>query len=245
VNEPISLSIVLPAYEEAENLDCLLPQLRAIVAQLAPASEIVVVDTEQPRDATPEVCARHGVRYVPRKGGPLYGHAVRTGIAESRGERVILMDADGSHNPQFLADLWNQRTTSDLVIASRYVPGGKTENPFILIAMSYAVNLAFRIVLGLNCYDVSNSFRLYRGDDLRCLRLECDHFDIVEEILVKLMSLRPGYRLKEVPIVFEKRKAGKTKRQLLTFALGYVATLWRLHRLKRKAQQAARHRSPL
>jgi dolichol-phosphate mannosyltransferase len=90
-------------------------------------------------------------------------------------------------------------------------------------------------VLGLKCADVSNSFRLYRGDELRALQLECDNFDIVEEILVKLFFSRPGYRLKEVPFVFEQRRAGKTKRKLLVFAIGYIGTLVRLHRLKRKA----------
>ena len=84
----------------------------------------------------------------------------------------------------------------------------------VLIFMSLMVNVVFRLALGLKCYDVSNSFRLYRGDDLRTLQLKCDNFDIVEEILVKLTVARPGYRIKEVPFVFEKRKAGKTKRNL-------------------------------
>jgi hypothetical protein len=66
------------------------------------------------------------------------------------------------------------------------------------------------------------------------------HFDIVEEILVKLITLHPAYRLKEVPFYFEKRKAGKTKRNLLTFALGYFVTLLRLMKLKREAKKAAR-----
>jgi dolichol-phosphate mannosyltransferase len=126
------------------------------------------------------------------------------------------------------------------VIASRYAPGGKTENPWLLIVMSHMVNVIFRLVLGLNCLDVSNSFRLYRGDDLRKLRLECRHFDIVEEILVKLSYSRHPYRIKEVPSTFEKRKAGKTKRQLLTFAIGYVGTLWRLLSLKRKVAAESR-----
>ena len=235
--EPIDLSIVLPAYEEAENLDLILPRLREIAGQLVSRYEILVVDTEQPRDSTPEVCTRHGVTYVPRQGGSLYGHAVKTGIARSMGERVLFMDADGSHNPLFIAGLWKERDTADLVIASRYIPGGKTENPAVLIWMSHVVNLAFRLVLGLNCFDVSNSFRLYRGPDLRRLELECDHFDIVEEILVKLVFAPSGHRVKEVPITFEKRKAGKTKRQLLTFAFGYAATLWRLLRLKQKVRK--------
>jgi len=235
--ESLELSIVLPAYEEAENLRLLLPALKAVAAALTPSHEILVVDASQPRDATPEVCAEHGVTYLPRRGGDYYGHAVRTGIADSRGRSVILMDADGSHNPTFLPQLWAHRETSDLVIASRYMPGGKTENPAILIFMSLVVNVVFRIVLGLRCFDVSNSFRLYRGDDVRALTLSCNNFDIVEEILVLLSFTHTHYRIQEVPFTFEERKAGKTKRKLLTFAMSYLAVLGRLYALRRRAEK--------
>jgi dolichol-phosphate mannosyltransferase len=222
MDEPgIELSIVLPAYEEGENLDNLLPKLQDVARRIVGSHEILVIDTETPHDATPEACARHGARYVPREGGPMYGNAVGTGIARSQGRHVLFMDA---------------------VIASRYAPGGKTENPWILIFLSHVVNIIFRVVLGLECLDVSNSFRLYRGDDLRKLRLECDHFDIVEEILVKLVFSRDHYRIKETPSTFEKRKAGKTKRQLLIFALGYIGTLRRLLSLKRKIAAESRER---
>jgi dolichol-phosphate mannosyltransferase len=232
----VELSVVLPAYEEAENLRNLLPALKASAGAITASYEILVVDTATPRDATPEVCADIGVTYVPREGGDYYGHAVRTGIARSRGQYVVLMDADGSHSPTFLPKLWSPRESADVVIASRYMPGGKTENPAILIFMSLMVNVVFRTVLGLNCRDVSNSFRLYRGDDLRALRLSCNNFDIVEEILVLLSFTHPGYRIHEVPFTFEERKAGKTKRKLVAFALSYFAVLWRLYRLRRKAE---------
>jgi dolichol-phosphate mannosyltransferase len=227
------LSIVLPAYEEAANLDHLIPRLHENLKKLGMAYEILVVDTEQPRDTTPDVCAKQKATYVPRRGGNLYGHAVRTGIDVAQGARVIFMDADGSHNPDFIGNLWAERASADLVIASRYVPGGKTENPFILILMSLAVNIVFRLVLSLRCADVSNSFRLYRGDQLKKLILTCDHFDIVEEILVKLAFSNAGFRIKEIPFTFEKRQAGKTKRKLLTFMLGYIHTLARLYAIKR------------
>ena len=223
---------MLPAYEEALNLETLLPRLREVARGLTPDCEILVIDAASPRDDTPGVCGRNGVRCVPRRGGASYGDAVRTALEEARGEFVILMAADGSHNPGFLPELWRHRQDADLVIASRYVSGGRTENPAVLIFLSLIVNVVFRLVLGLSCHDVSNSFRLYRGDDLRSLRLKCGHFDIVEEILIKLVTLHPGYRLREVPTVFEKRKAGKTKRNLFTFALGYGITLLRLLKLK-------------
>jgi dolichol-phosphate mannosyltransferase len=236
------LSIVLPAYEEASNLEWLLPKLHEVAAQLAPTHEILVIDTVVPRDGTPAVCRQHHARYIPRQGGEFYGDAIRTAVAHAAGEFVVLMDADGSHNPQYLVEMWRHRMASDLVIASRYVRGGKTENPALLIFMSLAVNVVFRLALGLKCYDVSNSFRLYRGADFRSLRLTCNHFDVVEEILVKLLAINPGYRIKEIPFNFEKRKAGKTKRNLITFVFGYVVTLLRLIKLKRQAlKQKAGH----
>lgn len=235
----VQLTVALPAYEEAENLRMLLPLLHETLTGLGVAYEIIVADTETPHDETPEICAANGVIWLARAGGPLYSHAVRTALAMSRGQWVIFMDADGSHSPRFVETLWAERDRADLVIASRYVPGGKTENPAILIFLSLMVNVVFRVVLGLTCADVSNSFRLYRGDDVRSLVLECENFDIVEEILVKLAFSRPVYRIKELPFTFEKRKAGYTKRDLVAFAVSYVGTLIRLHRLKRLARISA------
>ncbi len=229
------ISVVLPAYEEADNLKVLLPALKKVLLRLSPSHEILVIDTPEPRDDSPQVCADAGAAHIPREGGDRYGHAVRTGIAKSRGRFIVLMDADGSHNPEFVPELWNRRNDADLIIASRYVSGGKTENPASLIFLSLMVNVAFRLVLGLPCRDVSNSFRLYRGDDLRALRLSCDNFEIVEEILVLLTHAHRCYRVLEIPTVFEERKAGRTKRRLLAFALSYAAVLWRLRRLRAAA----------
>lgn len=226
------LSIVLPAYEEAANLRELLPELHRVAKTLTPEYEILVIDAAEPRDDTPQVCADNGIRCIPRTGGARYGNAVCTGLRTSTGRHVIMMDADGSHSPDFIAQLWAYRDEYDLVIASRYVRGGQTENPFILIFLSLVVNITFRLVLGLRCQDVSNSFRLYRGDDVRKLQLECVNFDIVEEILVKLnLQSDSPFRIKEVPFTFGKRKEGKTKRNLAAFAVSFAYTLYRLRRM--------------
>ena len=234
------LSVVLPAYREAESLMTLLPVLKARVAELTGDFEILVVDTEQPIDQTAEVCAAAGVRHIHRRGGNNYGDAVRTGIAETRGTSVVFMDADGSHNPIHLKNLWQERDGYTVVIGSRYVRGGVTENPFILIAMSYAVNLTFRIAFQLKANDVTNSFRLYRGDPLRALHLDSNDFDIVEELLIKLVTGRAHATVKEVPVVFERRKAGESKRNLREFAISYLQTLIRLRKFRGEALQDAR-----
>lgn len=233
----VELTVALPAYEEGPNLAVLLPVLRGVLDNLGVTYEIIVADTPEPRDETPQVCAANGARYVPRTGGLLYSHAVTTAIAASRGRWVVFMDADGSHDPAQVGRLWAERDAADLVIASRYTRGGHTDNPAILIAMSLAVNVVFRVVLGLTCADVSNSFRLYRGADLRALTLECENFDIVEEILVKLCFARPGYTVKEIPSTFAQRRSGRTKRDLRAFAVSYVGTLRRLHALKREVER--------
>ena len=79
------LSVVLPAYEEAVNLKYLLPRLNAVARGLTPNYEILVIDTQTPRDETPAVCREHKFRYLARGEGPLYGHAVRTAVKEARG----------------------------------------------------------------------------------------------------------------------------------------------------------------
>lgn len=222
------LTVVLPSYLEEENLRLLLPRIKEHCQKLALTFEILVVDTMTPMDGTPEVCKEVGVKYLNRQGGNTYGDAVRTGIAQSAGEKVIFMDADGSHPPSVLDELYQSRNEADIVIASRYVEGGFTENSRILVLMSLIVNLGYRLVLGLKCKDVSNSFKLYPGKDLRNLKLTCQNFDIVEEILFKMIRSNPTFKIKEIPFSFKKRMFGETKRNLFAFIFTYVITLFKL-----------------
>ena len=208
-------------------------------ASLTSSYEILVADTEAPRDDTPTVCRENNAHLRPaQRRTRIMATPCAPSCASATETHVVLMDADGSHHPRYIPQLWGYREEYDLVIASRYVRGGKTENPFILIFLSLMVNVVFRLVLQLNCHDVSNSFRLYRGAELRALTLECDNFDIVEEILVKLNAGDRPLRLKEIPFTFETRKEGKTKRDLFSFALGYLETLYKLYRIKQQAKRS-------
>ena len=236
---PVELTVLLPAYREADSLRQLLPLLKAQVMKLTSSYEILVVDAQTRIDDTEEVCGEFGVHHVFRREGNSYGDAMRTGIAEASGRFVVVMDADGSHNPSYLPLLWSQREQCDVVIGSRYAEGGHTENPAVLIAMSYAVNLTFRIAFHLDCKDVTNSFRLYRAAQLKSLKLECNNFDLVEEILIRLVAGSTKAKIKEVPVVFERRKAGESKRNLVAFAVSYFQTLLRLRRFYVAAKREA------
>jgi dolichol-phosphate mannosyltransferase len=218
----------MPAYLEEENLRLLLPRLKRELASIGEPFEILIVDTMQPMDNTKEVCALCGVTYLPRENGNNYGDAIRTGILHAQGEYTIVMDADGSHSPEFIHKLYNHKDMYDIVIASRYIQGGSTDNSRILIVLSYITNISYSIILNLNYKDISNSFRLYKTRYLKGLHLKCKNFDIVEEILYKIKKTDKDIAILEIPYSFKERLFGHTKRNLFLFVLSYIATIIRL-----------------
>jgi dolichol-phosphate mannosyltransferase len=233
----VELSVVIPAYLEGENLPSLLPEIKAACAALTPDYEVLIVDTQTDMDNTGEVCRLNGVRHIHRYGGNQYGDAIRTAIAEARGTYMLCMDADGSHSASYFASMWAEREKNDITIGSRYAPGGHTENPAVLIWMSYIVNLTFRVVFSIRAKDVTNSFRLYRRSVLTPMKLESNDFDILEEILIKAVTRRPPAVIGEVPVTFARRKAGESKRDLVKFAFGYLKTLQRMRAFAKSARK--------
>lgn len=231
----MKLSIVIPAYKEAENLSVILPQLQDTLKDID--FDINIIDTMEPMDNTKEVCQKYGVNYIPRQGGNTYGDAIRTGFHSAKNERLLIMDADGSHRPIDILKMIENGDDYDLTIGSRYINEGKTDNPWILIFMSQIVNVCFRLALGLMVKDISDSFRIYRTADVQALQLDCSNFDIVEEIIIKLSVYHKDYKIREVPIVFNKRMYGESKRDLVKFAFSYISTIAKLVKMKHQAKK--------
>jgi len=228
----VILSVIIPAYREAKNLKVLLPRLKKILTTLSVESEILIIDTKQSMDNTEKLCALNRVKYFKREADNAYGSAIRTGIQKASGKYILFMDSDGSHLPEFILKMFPFVKEFDVVIASRYVAGGETENSKILILMSKIVNIIYSLVLAINCKDVSNSFKIYRARDIQSLNLKCNNFDVVEEILYKVCRNKKNIKIKEVPCVFKKRMHGTTKRNLFLFMLSYMFTLIRLRLMK-------------
>jgi dolichol-phosphate mannosyltransferase len=239
----LDLTIMIPAYLEAESLSALIPRIHEAASALTPAYEVLIVDTQQPKDNTQAIALAAGARHIFRSGGDQYGDAIRTGFAAARGRHLLCMDADGSHNPIYFASMWAKRDTWDITIGSRYVKGGHTENPKILIFMSWILNITFRVSFKIKAKDVTNSFRLYRMDILRPIKLESNAFDIIEELLIKAVNHRPPATVGEVPVTFEHRKAGESKRNLVEFAFKYLSTLRRLRKFQQEAKLQSGSRS--
>ena len=158
----MKISVILPAYLEAENLRNILPKLKKNLENIQAPYEILVIDTMEAMDDTEEVCSQYDCRYIHREGGNLYGNAMRTGFKIAEGEYVVVMDADGSHDPKEISRFYTEMQTGkyDLIIGSRYCKGGKTDNSFILRFMSRILNISYKIMFGLKVEDVSDSFRM-------------------------------------------------------------------------------------
>ena len=222
-----ALSLILPALNEAQNLDRVIPELKKALTALGPSNEIIVVDGGS-TDGTQEIVRKHEVRLVSQK-LPGFGGAYHAGFDQARGEYVLTLDADGSHDPAFLSDLWKARSEGDVVIASRYVPGGSAEMPAWRRLLSRILNVTFRRGLSLPVHDLSSGFRLYHRPVLRDLELKATDFDVLEEILIR--ALAAGYRVHEVPFRYRARVAGRSHARLFKFALSYLKTflaMWRL-----------------
>lgn len=226
----MSVSIVILAYKEEDNLKLLLPQIKENIEKVEKDYEIVVIDTAEPLDNTEDVCKEQNARYVNQR-YPSFGGAFRTGIEEAKKDCFLILDGDGSHNPKYIPDIVNKFISEkcDVVIGSRYVKGGKTNDSKTSIIMSHILNMVFRIVLGINAKDISTDYRIYRTKALKAVELKCQNYDVLQEVLIKI-KLNNGNRLKvgEVPIEFNKRIYGESKRKLIPFIMSYLKTLFYL-----------------
>ena len=224
----MKLSILIPTWNEAENLLWLLPRVLKVAASFGENHEIVVVDNDS-RDGTAEVCRRAGVRCV-SAGGRGYGRALSTGFAAAQGEYLLTMDADRSHPAEVIRTLWEGRHGADVVIASRYAAGGKADMSWIRLVLSRTLNSLFKAVLRVPVRDLSSGFRLYRREVVSAIAPTAIDFDILQEILIKAYTR--GYRIREIPFRYHRRGSGSSHARLAVFGWQYLKTLLSMWRLR-------------
>ncbi len=230
----LDLAVVIPAWNERENLELLLPALRETLDGLSLHWEIIVADGGS-HDGTVEAAGRRGARVIQQRERG-YGAALMEGIQASRAAYVVTMDADLSHRPVFIEDLWKHREEAEVLIASRYVPGGESRTHWFRRLCSRILNVVYTRLLSLALHDISSGFRMYRRDILDGLRLQARDFDILEEILIKIYS--QGFQVRELPFRYLSRGTGRTHARFLKFGWAYLRTLVRMWQLRNSVASA-------
>lgn len=227
MSEAFDLTVVVPTLNEEGSLRLVLPRLLETFKRLGIRGEVLVVDGRS-KDATIAVAEAGGARVLTQTGRGL-GGALREGILAAGSPWVAVVDADGSHPPEILADMWASRGGADLVIASRYVPGGSAVMGPVRQILSRSLNIVSRVVLDLPVHDASGGFRLYRAELARAAAAEAcaNDFTIQQELLVGILSR--GGKVLEIPFRYEPRLDGASKASALKLAPAYVRMLLKLH----------------
>ena len=226
----MSLSLVLPTYEEAESISRLLNHLLAIPE----VDEILVVDDDSP-DRTWEVAGTiqsPRLRVIRRVGERGLTSALNRGIQEAKGELVAWMDADGAMPADLIPSLLSAKQHADIAIGSRYVPGGRDRRPSSLRRFSSRlINRIARLVLGTTVRDCTTGFVLAERAWVLQNPLQGNYGDYCIRFLVH--ADRSGLRVAEVPFENFERRMGrsKTKDSFLSFCrigFGYLKAIWQL-----------------
>lgn len=209
-----NIAIVIPTYNEAENISVLLFGIRQAVGS---ETKIIVVD-DASHDGTADKAraADADVMVISRAGKLGLGSAYREGFAAAiaRGAEVVVqMDADLSHDPKHLIDMLASAEDNDLVIGSRYVDGGAISGWSMWRHFCSRSAMAFaRALLGLTTRDVTSGYRVWRGAMLKSVLdagAQSNGYAFQEEMLYR--AQRAGAKIVEVPIVFIDRQHGRSK----------------------------------
>ena len=232
--------MVVPTYNERDNLAWIVGRLRAAT----PDVDVLVVDDGSPDGtgkladelaaADPQVTVLHRTEKAGLGAAYLHGFSV----ALDRGYDVVgEMDADGSHQPEQLPLLLTALAEADLVIGSRWVPGGSVVNwPLSRKVLSVGGNLYARVLLGIPLRDVTAGYRVFRSTTLKAIDLDSvESAGYIFQTDLAFRTLRAGLRVVEVPIEFVERVRGESKmsRDVATESLRRI-TSWGLRERRRQ-----------
>ena len=239
--------VIIPTFNELSTLPVIVRRVRTSV----PEAHILVADDNSPdgtgRLADDLAADDDHVHVMHRLGKDGLGAAYLAGFAwalQSGYDVVVEMDADGSHQPEQLPRLLDALRSADLVLGSRWIPGGRTENwPKSRQLISRSGTAYTRLMLGVPIYDATGGYRAFRADTLRKLDLdEVASQGYCFQIDLAWRAVQRGLRVVEVPITFVERTAGTSKmsRKIVAEALWRV-TLWgvddKVTRVRRRASE--------
>ncbi len=212
-----SVAVCLPTYNERDNLE---PMLRALGGVLPHGGWVLVID-----DASPDGTGREADRLAALLGhvdvlhrerkeglGPAYVAGFRRALADGA-DLVVTIDCDFSHDPRDVPRLLEAARSADLVLGSRYVPGGGVENwGLVRHAVSWGGSLYARTLLSVPVRDLTGGFKCYRREVLEAISLDrIGSRGYAFQIETTYRAIRAGFRVAEIPIIFADRRSGSSK----------------------------------
>ncbi len=213
--------LILPTYDEAPNVEAVIGRALAALERCAPAAHTILVVDDASPDGTGEIADRLAAEHVAvevlhRDGRGGLGGAYLAGFARAlqNGAGLVLeMDADLSHDPEDLPRLIAAAREADVVLGSRYVPGGGVSDwGLIRRGVSRGGSLYARMVLGLPIRDLTGGFKCFRADVLEAIDLpSVRSHGYAFQVELTYRALLAGFHIVELPIVFRDRREGVSK----------------------------------
>lgn len=244
----IPLSIVLPTYNESQNITRVIDSIADAIPEGTNA-EIIVVDDNSP-DGTGGVVAEYAGRLgselekrlhlevISRPGKLGLSSAILAGVKSACGDIVVVMDSDMSHPPQTIPKMLEEidRSKCDIVVASRYVKGGGVSGwPFKRKMISKGATKIAQYSLGITVKDPMSGFFAFRRHVIEGIDFDAIGYKMLLEILVKAKDVK----VKEIPYTFTNRRLGASKLDTATM-IDYIRAVWRLYRYGKSAPEEKR-----
>ena len=235
-DEKNQVSIIIPTYNESENIINILHSIKEIIPKNI-LTQTIVVDDNSP-DGTGKLVedylknvkkmADHTIEIIHRKAKNGLGSAILNGIQQAKGDTIVVMDCDFSHPPQIIPKLVEsiKKYQYDIAVASRYIKGGKIQGwSQKRKLMSKFATLIAKKGLGVNTKDPMSGFFAFKRSIIKELNFDAIGYKILLEIIVKTK----GVNIKEIPYTFQDRKFGSSKLGIKTI-LDYYKSVWKLYR---------------
>ena len=223
-NSSVDLSILIVWPDSADNLLWTVTEIEKGLAELKAAWEILVVARENEGNVQ-SVAGKCGAKCFVENNHE-YGSALLRGISESRGKYVLTIDTNLSGPCDVLSSLWNAREQADILIASRYVKGGKTKQGLLRKVLSRTLNAFFSRGLSISASDVSCALRLYKKNIFGRINLEFKSYVALTEVLLNAAAL--GMQIKEIPFTYATRAPAGISAKDRNFGLDYLKLFYRV-----------------
>lgn len=217
------ISVIIPAFNEEENIADILAQTEAALNSLHFPYEVIVVD-DGSMDKTRYNASKNGARLISYSVNRGKGYALRKGLASARGQIVVTMDADGSHRPDEIRRIIKPLLhEADVVIGSRFLNNNKEITSRLHILGNHLFNTLIMLLTKKRITDSQTGFRAYKKKVLKGIRLFSSGYEIESELTIK--TLKNGFKIREEPITCDKRKNGQSKLNPLSDGLLILKTI--------------------